>query len=202
MPRALRADAARNRDRLAAAAAELFGRRGLDVPLEEVARQAGVSIGTLYNHFPNRDALCEAVFPERLAGLDRLAERALADPDPGRAFDAFLYGLCEMQAADGGLNESIARHPPGTVDIDAECGRAPLPISVLERARAAGAVRADFGPERLVALIWAMSAVISYAGDQAHPWQEHLRLSLAGIRVPEPCSCAAPQATCQDQLGE
>lgn len=180
-----------------AAAAELFARRGLDVPLGEVARQAGVSIGTLYNHFPNREALCEAVFPEPLAGLDRLVERSLADPDPGRAFEEFLYGLCEMQAVDRGLNESIARHPPGTVDIARECGRAPLSVSVLERARAAGAVRADFGPERLVALIWAMSAVIAYAGDRADRWQEHLRVLLAGVRVlPEQCSCAAPQAAC------
>lgn len=184
MPRAMRADAARNQERLVAAAAELFARRGLDVPLEEVARQAGVSIGTLYNHFPNRDALCEAVLPEPLAGLDRLVERSRADPDPGRAFDAFLLGLCEMHAADRGLNESIARHPPGTIDIARECGRAPLAMSVLERARAAGAVRADFGPEGLVALIWAMSAVIACASDRSQLWQEHLRLLLAGVRVP------------------
>ena len=66
------------------AAAELFAERGVDVPLDEIARRAGVSIGTLYNHFPNRGALLDAVLPDWAAEVDRLAAATLADPDPWR----------------------------------------------------------------------------------------------------------------------
>ncbi len=106
------------------AAAELFAERGVDVPLDEIARRAGVSIGTLYNHFPNRGALLDAVLPERLAEVDRLAEAALADPDPWQGFAGFLDGLFVMQARDRSMNEAIARSPVGSVDVAAECGRA------------------------------------------------------------------------------
>src|SRR5687768_1592430 len=112
----MRADALRNRDRLMAAATELFAERGLDVPLDEIARRAQVSIGTLYNHFPNRGALLDEVLPERLAELDRLAANAMADPDPWRGFADFLDGLFVIQARDRSMNEAIARSPVGSVD--------------------------------------------------------------------------------------
>ena len=119
----LRADAVRNRDRLVRAAAELFTDRGVDVPLDEVARRAGVSIGTLYNHFPNRGALLDAVLPERLAELGRLAEAALHEPDSWNGFAGFLVGLFAVMAGDRALNDAIARSPIGPVDIAAECGQ-------------------------------------------------------------------------------
>ena len=121
---AMRADAVRNRDRLVAAAAELFTERGVDVPLDEVARKAGVSIGTLYNHFPNRGALLDVVLSDRLAVIDRLARQALADADPWRGFIGFLHSLFAMQASDRSINDAVARNPVGAVDIAGECGRA------------------------------------------------------------------------------
>ncbi|MFC5121874.1 TetR/AcrR family transcriptional regulator [Amycolatopsis halotolerans] len=84
----LRADAARNRDKLLAAATRAFGEHGLDAPLEQIARSAGVSIGTLYAHFPTRDAFVDAILPAQLAALDDLATKALAEPDPCRASPA------------------------------------------------------------------------------------------------------------------
>src|SRR5882757_7621688 len=114
MPQAMRADAVRNRDRLVSAAAELFAERGVDVPLEEIARHAGVSIGTLYNHFPNRGALVDAVLPERLAEFDRLSQSALADPDPWRGFTEFLDGVFVTQARDRAINDAISRSPVGS----------------------------------------------------------------------------------------
>ena len=71
------------------------------MPLDEIARRAGVSIGTLYNHFPNRGALLDAVLPERLAELDRLADKAMADPDPWQGFAEFLDGLFSSRPATG-----------------------------------------------------------------------------------------------------
>ena len=99
-PRPLRADAARNREKLLAAATRLFGERGLDVPMEHIARRAEVSIGTLYAHFPTRDAFFEAIFPERLAALETLGEKALAEPDPWQGFVGYLEGVFAMHATD------------------------------------------------------------------------------------------------------
>lgn len=181
----MRADAIRNRDRLVAAAAELFTERGVDVPLDEIARRAGVSIGTLYNHFPNRGALLDAVLPDRLAVIDRLAREALEDPDAWRGFSGFLDGLFSMQAADRGINDAIARNPVGAVDVAGECGRAGgLLAAVVERARAAGVLRADFGIDDLATLMWAMSKVIAMADGRDAVWRRHLGFMLDGLKPP------------------
>jgi AcrR family transcriptional regulator len=180
----MRADALRNRDRLTTAAAELFAERGVDVPLEEIARRAGVSIGTLYNHFPNRGALLDAVLPERLADIDRLAAGAMADPDPWQGFVGFLDGLFTIQARDRSLNDSIARNPVGSVDVTAECGRAGGMLdAVVRRARDAGALRADFGGDDLATLLWAMSKVISMSEGDDAVWRRHLGFVLDGLRA-------------------
>src|SRR5437879_13897569 len=108
-PRPLRSDAARNRGLLIDAARELFAERGVDVALEEVARRAGVSIGTLYNRFPTRPALIQAVFADRLEKIAGFALRALADPDPWHGFADYLFDVCELHAKDRGFNEVAAR---------------------------------------------------------------------------------------------
>jgi AcrR family transcriptional regulator len=181
---ALRADAARNRDRLIGAAAELFADRGVDVPLEEVAKRAGVSIGTLYNHFPNRGALLEAVLPEPLAEIRRLAQESLDKPDAWSGFTALLEGMFAIQAGDRALNDAVARSPVGPVDVAAECGQAGRPLTdVVQRARDAGVLRSDFGPSDLATLIWAMSKVIAVSGGDDMLWRRHLGFLLDGLRA-------------------
>jgi AcrR family transcriptional regulator len=180
----MRADAVRNRDRLLSAAADLFGERGVDVPLDEVARRAGVSIGTLYNHFPNRGALLDAVLPDRLAELDVLATAALADRDPWRGFTTFLDGMFAMQARDRAVNDAISRTPVGTVDVAGECGRAGgVMDAVVQRARAAGVLRPDFVASDLATLIGAMSKVISMCDGDEAVWRRHLGFVLDGLRA-------------------
>lgn len=180
----MRADALRNRDRLMAAATELFAERGVDVPLDDIARQAQVSIGTLYNHFPNRGALLDAVLPERLAELDRLAASAMADPNPWQGFADFLDGLFVIQARDRSMNEAIARSPVGSFDVSAECGRAGGVLdSVVRRAKEAGALRADFRADDLTTLVWAMSKVISMSDGDDAVWRRHLGFVLDGLRA-------------------
>src|SRR5580658_8633097 len=111
-PRRLHGDAQRNRDRLLAAARELFATRGIDVAMADIARHAGVSNGTLYNRFPTREDLIEAVFTDRLESMAALAARALADDDPWHGFVGYLTAVCELQAADRGFNEVAARGLP------------------------------------------------------------------------------------------
>ena len=180
----LRADALRNRQQLMTAATELFGERGVDVPLDEIARRAGVSIGTLYNHFPNRGALLDAVLPDWVAEVDRLAEIALADPDPWRGFVGFMDGLFDIQARNRPMNDAIARTPVGPVDIASECGRTGGVLeSVVGRARDAGVLRSDFSATDLATMIGAMSKVIAMADGDNAVWRRHLGFVLDGLRA-------------------
>src|SRR5215813_10673364 len=105
--RPLRKDAARNRERILAAAAEVFAERGLHVTLDDIARHAGVGVGTVYRRFADKDALIDALFDERLAQFSRLAEEALACDSPFTGFELFLSSALEQQAADRGLRELV-----------------------------------------------------------------------------------------------
>src|SRR5579884_949937 len=94
----LRRDAERNRSQIVTAAHEVFAARGLDAPLEEIARRAGVGIATLYRRFPTRQSLIEAVFGTRLEQMVQAAEEALAMGDAWEAFSTYLFSLCALQA--------------------------------------------------------------------------------------------------------
>ncbi|MBB5081662.1 TetR/AcrR family transcriptional regulator [Nonomuraea endophytica] len=174
----MRKDAVHNRERLLRAARELFADRGLDVPLEEIARSAGVSIGTLYNRFPTRDALVEAVFADRAATVTELAERALAMDDAGEGFAAFLTGVCELQAADLGYNDLAAR----TVTVDGDRGFG-LMGQILERARRSGHLRGDVTLTDMAFVVWGVAATVKATSKVAPGvWRRHLALALDGLR--------------------
>jgi AcrR family transcriptional regulator len=105
--RPLRVDARRNHDRLLAEAADAFAARGVDVPLEEIARRAGVGIGTLYRHFPTRDALVEAVYRREVALLCDAADELLADYPPGESLELWLQRFVEYVAAKRGMATAL-----------------------------------------------------------------------------------------------
>lgn len=183
--RPLRADAARNRDKLLVAGAQVFGERGLDASLEEVARRAGVSIGTLYNHFPTREALLIAIVPGRLAPLEEIIAEALAAPDPWEGFVGFLEGLFALQARDRGLNDAVTRQFPQADDVGQACpGGFEGAARIIERAKDSGHLRRDFDVQDLVIMIWAMSQVIRESADTApETWRRCLAFFLHGLRA-------------------
>jgi AcrR family transcriptional regulator len=185
-PRPLRADAARNREKLLAAATRLFGERGLDVPMEHIARRAEVSIGTLYAHFPTREAFLEAIFPERLAALETLGEKALAEPDPWQAFAGYLEGLFAMHARDRGLNDVLARDLPNARGVVESCHRGAGHVSeLITRAQEGGHLRADFTMSDMATLTRAMAQVIRDSIDNApDEWRRFLAIYVAGLRTP------------------
>ncbi|PXX58172.1 TetR family transcriptional regulator [Nocardia tenerifensis] len=181
MTKPLRRDAARNREKLLREAADVFTAQGLDGSLEEIARRAGVSIGTLYNHFPHRDALIEALLPPRLAAMDEFAARAAAEPDPWTAFSGFLEQLLEQMTADRGLLEAFTRDHPAAAQLTEACHRGLSHLStLLDRARRAGAVRADATDDDVVHLVWALSLLGEATGSPA--WRRSLELVLDGLR--------------------
>ncbi|GAA4190595.1 TetR/AcrR family transcriptional regulator [Microbispora amethystogenes] len=181
----LRSDAARNRDKLLVAATQVLAERGLDAPLEHIARRAGVSIGTLYNHFPTREALLGAVLPQRMAALDEITAAALAHPDPWAGFAGFLEGLFTLQAEDHSLNEALTQSFSLATDVSQACHRGFRDVErIIERARTAGRLRADFAPTDLVTLIWAMSQVIRESMETApDTWRRFLAFFLDGLRA-------------------
>src|SRR5215468_9554997 len=101
-PRPLRRDAERNRQLILRAASEVFTSRGLQASLDDVAQQAGVGVGTVYRRFPDKEALVEALFEERIQAM-----KALAEPDSWTALVTFLESVCAALATDHGLREIL-----------------------------------------------------------------------------------------------
>jgi AcrR family transcriptional regulator len=178
----MRRDAARNRDKLLHEAAGVFTEQGLAGSLEEVARRAGVSIGTLYNHFPTREALIDALLPPRLAAVDEFAAQAEAEPDAWTAFTEFVENLLIQLTTDRGLLEAFTGDPPIAARLAEACQRGMTHLSaVLDRARQAGALRTDASDNDIVNLLWALSLLGENAGATA--WQRPLHFVLDGLRT-------------------
>ncbi|MBG0822828.1 TetR/AcrR family transcriptional regulator [Planomonospora sp. ID91781] len=197
MAKPLRKDAQRNRDLLVAAARRLFAEKGLDVPLEEVARSAGVSIGTLYNRFPDRAELVGAVFADRVEATRLLAEEALARP---RAWDGlvhFLEGVCELQAADRGYNDLAAgRGPRSPATERALADGYALMRRIVERARESGDLRPDLVLEDMVFVVWGHARTVeATAGIAPELWRRHLALLLDAFRAPAAHPLPVPPLT-------
>ena len=102
--RPLRKDAERNRQRILAAARDLFATRGLEPNLNDIAHHAGVGVGTIYRRFSTKEELLEALFEDAMHQLADLAEEALRQPDSWQGFSWYMERMCEMTATDRGLN--------------------------------------------------------------------------------------------------
>lgn len=181
--RPLRADAERNRQRILTAAAEVFSRRGLDVSLDEVARQAGVGVGTVYRRFAGKEELVEALFTQRVDEVAAMAERALELSDPWIALVSFLEELATTLTGNAGLRELMmfATYTGGRVSYARETF-APLVGMLVERAKACGQARADLAPTDIPCIVLMLSAATEYA-QQTRPeiWRRYLTLLIDGM---------------------
>jgi AcrR family transcriptional regulator len=179
-----RADATRNRRALIDAARAVFGERGLNAALDEIARRADVGNATLYRHFPNRCALVAAVFAATLEDVGAAARRALADPDPWDGFREHVTFLCELQAADRGLADLLTSVITGAPELEALRAKAYADFArIVDRAKAGGELRADFQSEDLVLLLMANAGLIHRtAGAAPTAWRRTLSYVLDGLR--------------------
>jgi AcrR family transcriptional regulator len=169
-----------------AAAREVFAERGVDVALEEIARRAGVSIGTLYNRFPTRAHLIDAVFAGRFQATERIADQALAMDDPWEGFVFFQYSVFELQAADRGYNDLASRCVAGAKATEEAKARGhELIKQVFDRAQETGALRPDVTLEDMTFLIWGHARTVEATGAIApRAWRRHLAIMLDGLRAP------------------
>jgi AcrR family transcriptional regulator len=164
----LRADAARNRRAIIDVAGELYGKRGLDTPFDDIARQAGVGNATLYRHFPSRCALVTAVFTDTLTRVVTAAEDALTIPDPWDAFATHYRFLCNLQATNRGLADLLTTAVTGAPQIERLRERAYRHfVRLADRAQTAGALRADLTPEDVALLLMANAGLIHRTADIA-----------------------------------
>jgi AcrR family transcriptional regulator len=163
--RPLRADARRNRARVLDAADEVFAAKGVSASTEEIARHAGVGVGTVFRHFPTKEALLEAVLVGRFG---RLAEeaRALAGAEqPGAAFFDFLARIVSQSATKNAFTDALSTAGINVEDTVAEVGRELWSAldTLLTRAQQAGAARDDIQTGELIALIVGASRAAEYA---------------------------------------
>jgi AcrR family transcriptional regulator len=178
-----RADARRNRDGLLEAAKAAFAEVGAEATLDEIARRAGVGIGTLYRHFPTRDAMVEAVYRREVQQLAEAAPRLVQSLPPIEALRAWMRLFIDYVAAKRviapALKSSVGGGSAVYVDSSARINEA---ISLLvERARASGAIRPDAGAADL------LRALIGFAYVNSAPdWEASARrlidLLIDGLR--------------------
>jgi AcrR family transcriptional regulator len=193
-PRPLRADARLNRDRILSAAAELFAERGLGVPLEEIARRAGVGVATLYRRFPTRADLAAAAFERSMSKYTEAVDRALANPIAGDGFRGLIFDLCELQARDAGLRDLLTTSFPARSTIEKRTGEAVEKLKeLIGRAQADGSIRGDLVVADVVVLLLANSGVLAATGKAApDAWRRFAALMVDAFRaeatapLPEP----------------
>src|SRR3954453_19204627 len=185
MASTLRTDAQRNRDRIIAAAREAFAEEGLDVGVEQIARRAGVGMGTLYRRFPTKESLVHAIFEQRVDALQPVIDRALTGEDPWQGFVDVLQTTVAYHAEDRGFLQMILlRLGPDAVPDDVR-HRFFAPLEeLLARAQRAARMRSDITAADLPAIVRMAAASALAPGDPARDCRRHVGLLLDGLRAP------------------
>jgi len=182
--RPLRADAERNRQRILAAAGQVFTERGLDATLDEVARAAGVGVGTVYRRFPDKEALVAALFRNRIDNLVTVAEDACAAADPWQAVVSYLEYTAAAMAGDTGLRQLMMF---ATYDRDQVCyardRMGPVITRLVQRAQAAGDQRGDFAATDVKMIAFMLASLAEYAAAVTPDvWRRYLAMLVDGLR--------------------
>ena len=182
--RPLRADARRNREQIIAAAGDLFARHGRDVQMEEVAAHAELGMGTLYRHFPNKQALLTAIVRARFHGMADLARTAETAADPSTAFETLLRSYLEAAHGDAGFQLALmgSEHLDWDGVEDEKAEFAAIVDRIVDRAVAAGAVRSDLTRADFPLLTVGIMSTMYFEPGGSDDWRRHLDLVLDGIR--------------------
>ena len=183
----MRADARRNRERVLVAAKEAFAEHGIDAQMDDIARRAGVGVGTLYRHFPTKHALVGELISEKLAGIaERSRARFEDDERPWDSFADLLREQAEMMSEDAASQrmvfalseEGFKLAQPAVEEVNAATN------ALLDRAKAAGEMRDDITVEDVRTLMCGLGSIIAAdaMGVIPYDWRRHLELALGGMR--------------------
>ncbi len=194
-PPALRADARRNRERIVAAAAELFAAQGVDCQMAEVARRAGVGNATVFRHFPAKRDLVLAIVERQMTALLAFTEEAAADPDPTEGLRRIVERMATDLVVDQSLKEMAAAHFEGDERLIALRDRVLARLGALvARCQAAGTVRDDVAAIDVVVLVHGVAgAVLGLEETRPGLHRRYLALALAGLS-PRAATTPLPEA--------
>ncbi len=185
-PRRLRADARRNREKVLAAARAAFGETGIHTQVDDIARRAGVGVGTVYRHFPTKDALVDALAEVHFDGLADAVEAALdVEGDPWTVFADTIWSTASRAAADVAWCEIIAGHPRSVEAAAIGQQRlAAATATLIGRAQATGAMRADATVADIKTIMCGFGhiAASQRAGGPVD-WERYLTIALDGLRA-------------------
>jgi AcrR family transcriptional regulator len=182
--RPLRADARRNREAIVQAARALVAEHGEEAQIQDVARRAGVGVGTVYRHFPTKDALMGELMAECMRENAQISRDAALVADPWEAFTTLVRTGCESMADDAAKRRMwrIASDEAFAYAADAKQEMLDATTVVVDRAKGAGVLRADFGGDDMGSLMCGLGAVMDQArlpGD----WRRLVEFALDGLRV-------------------
>ncbi|MFB6873399.1 TetR/AcrR family transcriptional regulator [Streptomyces sp. NPDC056323] len=183
-PRPMRADARRNYDRLLSEARTAFAEHGTDASLEDIARRAGVGIGTLYRHFPNRHALMNAVFQEAMTSLITRSRELTGAEQPCRALVEWLSAIITHAGEYRGLAQALMSTSRDENSALAQCN-VPLREAgtvLLGRAQASGAVRSEVSIDDLLQLTNAIALAAEQSPEDPELAERLLMLTLQGLK--------------------
>jgi AcrR family transcriptional regulator len=198
--RPLRADARRNREAIVTAADDLFRTQGMALQMDEVAQRAGLGVGTVYRHFPTKEALTVELVVHRAETVINRAEQAMETQDPAFAIRGFIHAMARMMAEDVGLRETFQLQSAADMQLD-KCAYYRQDIhsrkfALVRKAQQAGMVRPDLEVEDFDALMCGMGQSI-LAGGRPDLMADVL---LVGMRVPAGNS-AGSDAECGAESG-
>ena len=178
----LRADARRNREKVLAAARSVFAEHGSDAQMDEVARRAKVGVGTVYRHFPTKEALFAALLQDAFARIAERSRDALDHEDPWQAFVALMWDAGESLAGDRALSEAmqadLTMEPcPGQLEL------ADITAKLIARAQAAGTMRPDAVVDDVPMLMCGIGSATIRKLAYSASWRRHLAIVLDGLRA-------------------
>jgi AcrR family transcriptional regulator len=181
-PRPLRADARQNYERLLAAATAAIGDQGANVSLEEVAKRAGVGIGTLYRHFPNRQTLLEAVYRDQVNVLSQRGRELLAIKPPVEALQLWLNALLSYNLTTRGLKEALMASEISPQTSQCRATLHAVGGELLARAQEAGAVRRDIEVTDLLRLIHSIALMVEPGAEGATRAKRVFEVMIVGLQ--------------------
>jgi AcrR family transcriptional regulator len=189
----MRADARRNRERLLAAATEAFAEHGAEAPLEDIAKRAGVGIGTLYRHFPTRQALQESVFRSQVEAVCARGRDLADDPAPGDAFAAWLRALVGYLATKRGLSKALIATLGRDSELISSCSQVMMQTAdqLLGRAQKAGAVRSDVSGMDVMRLVHGIAVATEHTPEETGRLLSLMFDGLRGPTLPRPADPAS-----------
>ena len=200
--RPLRRDAERNRERILEAARVVFAERGLSGSHDDIAREAGVGVGTVYRRFPDKELLIDALFEDRIAEMAEAARAAAEGEDPWDSLVGWLVRMQELQSEDRGLKELVLSGARGAER--AAAARAvliPIVAGIVERAKDAGALRGDIDVADLPLLQMAIGAIAESSRDVSPDvWRRMMSVLIDGLRAESATTELAPPPLKPEEL--